>query len=137
MKKFFKEFKEFALKSNVISMATGVIIGVAFQGLITSLTDNILTPILGLFVRQNFDYLELHIFHTTIRYGSFISDLVNFLIMAMVVFLMVRTMNRILAIHKKKDADLPPAPEHHCPYCLTKIDEKATRCPACTSELLQ
>jgi len=134
MKKFFHEFKEFALKGNMMSMAVGVIIGAAFQGLVTSLTDNILSPIIGLVTRQNFDSLEIHAIGITLRYGAFITALINFVIMAFVVFLMVRTMNRLLALgHHKKDE--PAVPVRTCPYCLSPVHQEATRCPACTSEL--
>lgn len=136
MKKFFKEFKEFALKGNMMSMAVGVIIGVAFQGLVTSLTDNILSPIIGLFIRQNFDYLELYIFGAIIRYGAFLTSVINFIIMAFVVFLMVRAMNKMLSIGKKAGKDVKAASnERKCPYCVTIVHDKAKRCPACTSEL--
>ncbi|HCL04089.1 MAG TPA: large conductance mechanosensitive channel protein MscL [Lachnoclostridium phytofermentans] len=135
MKKFLKEFKEFALKGNVMNLAVGVIIGSAFQGIVTSLTDNILSPIIGLFTRQNFDSLQLDIFGITLRYGAFITALINFIIMAFVVFLLVKGMNRILFFEdRKKKVDVKPT-EKDCPYCMTKININATRCPHCTSQL--
>jgi len=134
MKRFLKEFKEFALKGNVLNLAVGVIIGAAFQGVVSSLTENILSPIIGLLTRQNFDSLMLEVFGITLKYGAFITSIINFIIMAFVVFLLVRIMNRILAIgHEKKD-DSPA--KKKCGYCFTEIDSKATRCPACTSQLL-
>ncbi|MCL1809678.1 MAG: large conductance mechanosensitive channel protein MscL [Clostridiales bacterium] len=134
MSKFFKEFREFALHGNVINLAVGVIIGVAFQGVISSLTDNIISPIIGIFAKQNFDYLQLDVLGVSLKYGAFITSVINFLIMAFVVFLIVRTMNRVTAIGQK--APEPTKPDTKlCAYCLSEINAGATRCPACTSEL--
>jgi len=133
MKKFLQEFKEFALRGNVMSLAVGVIIGSAFQGVVKSLTDNILSPIIGLFTRQNFDLLELNVVGITLRYGAFITSVINFVIMALVVFMLVRAMNRLLALGEQKKE--PPAPARLCPFCKTALHPDATRCPSCTSEL--
>ena len=132
MKKFFTEFKEFALKGNAINLAVGIIIGAAFQGVVTSLTNNILSPIIGVFTGQNFDSLEVNFFEVSIKYGAFITSVVNFVLMAFVVFLMVRAMNRVLALNKKEPA---PPTTRKCPYCMTEIDINATRCPHCTSNI--
>ena len=134
MKKFMSEFKTFILKGNVMNLAVGVIIGAAFQGLVTSLTDNILSPIIGLFTGQNFDAWQFDIFGIQIKYGAFITSLMNFVIMALIVFLLVKLMNRIMTIGKKSKAAEEPA-THNCPFCTTEISVKATRCPACTSQL--
>ena len=131
-KKFAKEFKDFALRGNVMSLAVGVIIGSAFQGVVKSLTDNILSPIIGLFTRQNFDSLELSVVGITLRYGAFVTSVINFTIMAFVVFLLIRGMNRLLSLGEKKDAP-PPEPARLCPFCKTELHPEATRCPACTS----
>ena len=131
MKKFLKEFKTFALKGNVMNLAVGVIIGVAFQGVVTSLTDNILSPLIGLFTRQNFDDKALEFLGVTLRCGAFLTSVINFLIMALVVFLLVRAMNRLIP-EKKPEPELP---KPKCPYCLTEVKVGATRCPACTSQL--
>ena len=133
MKKFLKEFREFALKGNVMSLAVGVIIGSAFQGVVTSLTNNLLSPVIGLFTRQNFDSLELNILGITLKYGAFITSVINFIIMAFVVFLLVRIMNRLLSMGEKKKEPAPPA--RLCPYCKTVLHKEAVRCPACTSEV--
>jgi large conductance mechanosensitive channel len=134
MKKFLNEFKDFALKGNVLNLAVGVIIGASFQGVVSSLTENILSPIIGLFTRQNFDSLKLEVLGITLKYGAFITSMINFIIMAFVVFLLVRIMNQILTIgHEKQKA--PPPVKKQCVYCLSEIDIKATRCPACTSQL--
>lgn len=131
MKKFFNEFKQFALQGNVMNLAVGIIIGAAFQGVVTSLTDNILSPIIGLFTGKNFDALMVDALGVTIKYGAFITSVIDFLIMAFVVFLIVRGMNKLTA---------KPAPEaepitKNCPYCFSEIDINATRCPNCTSQL--
>jgi len=134
MKKFLKEFKDFALKGNVLNLAVGVIIGAAFQGVVSSLTENILSPIIGLLTRQNFDSLMLEILGITLKYGAFITSVINFIIMAFVVFLLVRIMNQILTIGQEKPKDPLPA-KKQCTYCFSEIDIKAKRCPACTSQL--
>lgn len=135
MKDFLKEFRAFALKGNVMNLAVGVIIGSAFQGIVTSLTDNILSPIIGLFTRQNFDSLQLDIFGITLRYGAFITAIINFVIMAFVVFLLVKGMNKILSFDEKKEKVEAKPTEKECPFCMTKIHINASRCPHCTSKL--
>lgn len=132
-KKFFGEFKEFALRGNVMSLAVGVIIGSAFQGVVASLTDNILSPIIGLFTKQNFDSLVLSVLGISLRYGAFITSVINFVIMAFVVFILVRAMNKLLSLgEEKKEAAAPP---RLCPYCKTALHPEATRCPSCTSSI--
>lgn len=132
MKKFIDEFKEFALRGNVMSLAVGMIIGLAFQDVVSSLTDNILSPIIGIFFGQNFDYLELYILGANLRYGAFITSVLNFIILAFVVFLLVRFMNGLLsAMENKKEPDLPG---RTCAFCMSALHEEATRCPACTSQ---
>ena len=133
LKKFVQEFKDFALRGNVMSLAVGVIIGSAFQGVVASLTDNMLSPIIGLFTRQNFDSLVFNVLGITLRYGAFITSVINFVIMALVVFMLVRGMNKLLALGEQKKE--PAAPARLCPYCKTALHPEATRCPACTSAL--
>ena len=103
MKSFIKEFREFALKSNVMMVAVGVIIGGAFHGIITSFIDNILSPVMGIFVGANFDSLMLNIFGVTVRYGAFFTSVLNFLIIAFVVFMMVKGMNRLMSMNKAEE----------------------------------
>jgi len=133
MKKFFNEFKQFALRGNVINLAVGVLIGASFQGIVTSFTNHILSPIIGIFARQNFDSLQLEIFDTTIMYGAFITSVVDFAIIAFIIFLIIRLMNKISCICTKPAEEKPPA--RKCPFCITEIADEATRCPFCTSEL--
>ena len=133
MKKFLKEFKEFALRGNVMDLAVGIIIGGAFQSIVKSLVDDLISPFIGLFANTNFDNLFLTIGGVEIRYGSFLTNVINFIIMAFVIFMMLKILNRIAGKKKKEE---PAAPtEKVCPYCRTKIDIAATRCPHCTSVL--
>ncbi len=134
MKKFLSEFKAFALKGNVMNLAVGVIIGGAFSGIVTSLTDNILSPIIGLFTGSNFDGLELSFLGVTLKYGAFITAVINFFIMAFVVFLLVKLMNQLMGLGSKPEAEPEPSTKV-CPYCMSDIAIPATRCPHCTSEL--
>ena len=134
MKKFFREFSDFALKGNVMNLAVAVIIGAAFQGIVTSLTENIISPIIGLFVGSNFDSLRLEVLGVSIGYGAFITSVINFFIMALVIFILVRTVNKI-AEARVKNAEPAEETTKQCPYCFSEIDIKATRCPSCTSQL--
>jgi len=133
MKKIMQEFKEFALRGNVMGLAVGLIIGAAFQGVVASLTDNIISPVIGLFIGQNFDLLEWNVAGITLRYGAFITSVINFIILAFVVFLLVRSMNKMISAADKKEPE--PAPARICPYCKTALHQHASRCPACTSQL--
>lgn len=131
---FLGEFKEFALRGNVMDLAVGVIIGGAFGAVVTSLTDNILSPIIGLFTGKNFDALAVEIFGVTLKYGAFITSIINFVITAFVIFLLVKGMNRLANIGKKEQAAEAPTTKK-CPFCFTDIPIQATRCPNCTAEL--
>jgi large conductance mechanosensitive channel len=136
MKKFLKEFKEFINRGNVMDMAVGIIIGGAFTSIVTSLVDDIINPILGLFGGMNFDQLYIALAgEATLNYGKFITSIINFVIMALIVFLLVKAMNTASGKLSKKD-DKPAEPDtKECPYCMSKIPIKATRCPNCTSTL--
>jgi large conductance mechanosensitive channel len=139
MKKFLNEFKEFALRGNVLNLAVGVIIGAAFQNVVSALTDNILNPLIGLVAGQNFDSLVLAVIPGKLEfgYGKFLTALINFVIMAFVVFLIVRFVTGLMDKGKKggEEEEAPETPTKECPYCLTEVNAAATRCPACTSEL--
>jgi len=132
MKKFFREFKEFAMRGSVIDLAVGVIVGGAFQKIVNSLVTDIISPILGLFAKENFNGLSLNVMGVSIQYGSFITEVINFIIMAFVIFVMVKTLNKLASLHKKDDEE---ETEKKCPYCMSEIDINATRCPYCTSIL--
>ena len=136
MKKFFRDFKEFTLRGNVMNLAVGVIIGAAFQGVVGSLTENIISPIIGLFAGQNFDTLTFEALGATFGYGAFLTSVIDFIIMAFVVFLLVRLMQRILTAGSKKKPEAEAEPTtKKCTYCMSEIDIEATRCPLCTSHL--
>jgi large conductance mechanosensitive channel len=131
-----KEFRDFALKGNVLDMAIGIIIGVAFGGIITSLVNDILMPPIGLLIGGlDFSNLAWDITGTgaaTINYGAFINTLVNFLIVAFVMFLLVRSFARM----QREEEEAPAAPTtKECPFCKSEIAIEATRCPHCTSQL--
>jgi len=134
MKKLFKQFKDFALKGNVMNLAVGVLIGAAFQGVVTSLTDNILSPIIGLFAGQNFDNLSVTFLGVTLTYGAFITSVINFIIVAFVVFMMVKAMDSLTGLGKKKGPPAPPTTKT-CDFCKSTIAIEATRCPHCTSQI--
>ncbi len=115
MKKFFEEFKAFALKGNMMDMAIGVIIGGAFSTLVTSLTDNLISPILGILGKVNFDAMMWDVFgdgKLVFKYGAFITAVINFLIMAFVLFCIVKAMNKLMEVgkHEKPAEEAPAAP---------------------------
>lgn len=113
MKNFWEEFKSFALKGNMMDMAIGVIIGGAFSTLVTSLTDNLISPILGILGKVNFDAMMWDVFgdgKLVFKYGAFITSVINFLIMALVLFLIVKGMNKLMDLGKHKEAAEPEAP---------------------------
>ena len=134
-KKFFEEFKAFALKGNVLDMAVGVIIGGAFGKIVTSLVNDIIMPPIGMLVgRVDFSKLAITLNdHTEIRYGEFLNNVISFLIIAFVIFVVIREMNRIRIPFLGGEEDAPTT--KNCPYCCSTIPIHATRCPNCTSEL--
>lgn len=136
--KFVKEFREFIARGNVMDMAVGVIIGGAFTGIVSSLVDDLLMPLLGLLTGgMNFADLAVQIGPgegDVLRYGSFIAAIINFLLIALVLFLLIKTINRL---HRKKEAPPPAVTVKVCPYCKSEISVNATRCPHCTSELTE
>lgn len=128
-----KEFKEFALRGNVIDLAVGVIIGGAFSKIVTALVNDIIMPIIGLFLGGvNFSNLSFTIGNAVIKWGDFLQAVIDFIIIAFIVFMMIRGMNRL---HKKEPEQKPAVTTKDCPRCFTAIPLKATRCPNCTSEL--
>jgi large conductance mechanosensitive channel len=147
----FKEFKEFALRGNVVDMAVGIVIGAAFGGIVNSFVSDVIMPPIGLLL-GNVDFSNLYIIlkegavagpfaslaeakkagAVTVSYGVFINTIINFLIIAFVVFLFIRNINKL----RRKEEAPPTAPTtKDCIYCFSKIPIQATRCPHCTSEL--
>lgn len=138
MKKFLGEFKTFALKGNMIDLAVGMIIGSAFTGIVGSLVDDIFMPLLSLFTgRIDFDNLMIVLGSgdnaATINYGTFLTQVVNFLAVSFVIFLLIRQINKLQNMHAKEE--VKEETEKECPFCKTRISIHATRCPHCTSVL--
>lgn len=135
MKKIIQEFKEFVSRGNVMDMAVGVIIGGAFTAIVNSLVDDMFTPLLGLITGgRDFSALHFKFGDAEFRYGAFLSAIINFLLVALVLFLLVKAVNKLRSRNKAEEA--APAPTTKtCPFCRSEIDLHATRCPHCTSEL--
>ena len=135
MKKFMEEFKAFINRGNVMSMAVGVIIGGAFTAIVNSLVNDIINPLLGVFGGLNFSEYSLPLKgEATLNYGNFITAVINFIIMAFVIFWLVKGINKLTT---KPEAPAEPAAPttKECPFCKSEIKIEATRCPHCTSTL--
>ena len=151
-----KEFKEFALKGNILDLAIGVVIGGAFQKIVTSLVEDIIMPCISMITgKVDFSDMVLTVGSASIRYGSFITTIVNFLIIAFSIFLVVKYLNKlrnlkdiseelaskldksgkIIKKHESAEKHVEEPTVKTCPYCLTEIPYKATRCSHCTSHL--
>ncbi len=138
MKKILAEFKEFINRGNVVDMAVGVMIGAAFKGIVDSLVNDIISPIIGLIAQEDFSELSIRFLGVELKYGAFLMAILNFFIIAVVLFLIVKMMNNLHKIGKKKKVEevAPAAPTTKiCPHCCSEIAIEATRCPHCTSEL--
>ena len=148
---FFSEFKKFIMRGNVIDLAVGVIVGGAFQSIVKSLVDDVVMPVISL-ATKGINFADLFIAldggeyatlaaaqeagAATLNYGNFISAVLNFLIMAFVVFLLVKGINAVAEKTKKTEEEAPAAPTtKECPYCKSEIAVGATKCPNCTSDL--
>ena len=152
-----KEFKEFALKGNIMDMAVGVVIGGAFQKIVNSLVNDIIMPAISV-LTGNVDFSDMvfTVGEASIKYGNFITTIVDFLIIAFSIFLVVKYLNKLNKLkelgdlaakldkngkiikHKEDVKEEPKEPETKvCPYCLTDVKYRATKCPHCTSELLE
>lgn len=142
-----KEFKDFALKGNVLDLAVGVVIGTAFGKIVSSLVNDLITPTIGLLLgKVDFSNLFINLsgvpYKTlaeakdagaaTINYGLFLNSVIDFLIIAFSIFLVIKQLNRF---KKKQEEAKPPVSTKECPHCITEISVKATRCPNCTSVL--
>lgn len=146
MKKFFEEFKAFAIKGNMIDMAVGMIIGAAFSGLVSAMVSDLFNPLLSLIFKGDFQNLFIALdggSYATLTaaqeagaavfaYGDFITQLINFILQAFVIFLFVKFIAKL----KKTDEAPAPAPTTKtCPYCKSEISIEAVKCPHCTSDL--
>lgn len=134
MKKFLNEFKAFAIKGNAMDLAVGMMVGAAFTSIVNSLVNNIISPLIGLLVQVDFSELTLNIGNVQVQYGAFVMAIINFLIVALVLFFVVKAMNALKSIGKKPEAPAEPTTKK-CPFCKSEIAIDATRCPHCTSEL--
>lgn len=149
--KLIAEFKTFALRGNVIDLAVGVIIGGAFQKIVTSLVNDIIMPVVGLLMgglnlNDYFFALDGNTYATAelakaagagvFTYGSFISGIIDFFIMAFIIFLLVKAINMLRAKRKNPEEESAPTTKI-CPFCKSEIDIEASRCPHCTSVLDQ
>ena len=143
MKKFFNDFKTFVMRGNILDLAVGVMIGGAFGSIVSSLVNDIFMPLIGLLlgglnISGAFLALDGQVYASkdaataagvgTLNYGMFLQKIIDFLIMAFCVFLVIRLMARLMPKKPAKET-------RKCPYCLQPIDDKATRCPHCTSQL--
>ena len=140
MKKVFGEFKEFVMRGNVLDLAVAVIIGGAFQTIVSSLCDDVITPFIQLIISKcigvdSIDEMTKVLNVGTIQLGNFISAIINFLIMAVIIFCLVKFINKVMSIGKKKEEEEEEETTKTCPFCKSEIDIEATRCPHCTSVL--
>ncbi len=153
MKGFINEFKTFIMRGNVIDLAVGVIIGGAFQAIVSSLVNDVVSPVISL-ATKGINFADKFILLTsdevtfqtveaakeagyaTLNYGSFITAVINFLIMATVIFLLVKGINKLSSIGKKEEEEAPAEPTTKtCPFCKSEISIEAVKCPNCTSDL--
>ena len=124
----FKEFKEFALKGNAITLAIGVVMGAAFNAIIASLVTNLFNPLIGVLLGgMNLNERAFQILGVTFGWGAVIGAIINFMVVAIALFLVVKVVSRF--------SKEPDPCTHSCPFCTTEVANAATRCPACTSEL--
>lgn len=152
-KGFIAEFKKFITRGNAIDLAVGVIIGGAFQAIVNSIVNDLVSPVISL-ATKGINFADKFIVladtnetfataaqaaeagYATFNYGSFITAVINFIIMAFVIFCIVKGINKVSELGKKKEEEIPAAPTTKvCPFCKSEISIEATRCPHCTSEL--
>lgn len=136
MKKFFEEFKKFISKGNVMDLAVGVIIGGAFSAIVTSLTDNIINPLINCIGGAEIQGKIHLIGDNYIDYGAFISAVINFVIMAFIIFCIVKAVNKAMSLGRKKHEESAEEPKTKiCPFCKSEIPIDAVKCCHCTSDI--
>ena len=148
--KIIKEFKEFISRGNVVDMAVGVMIGAAFKGIVDSVVNDLISPVIGIIFKRDFsdlkyilkpaeyaeDGITVAVEEVAIKYGAFIMAVINFLIIALILFAIVKMINAAHSIGRKKEEEAPAEPTTKiCPHCKSEIAIDATRCAHCTSEL--
>lgn len=132
MKNFLSEFKKFALRGNVLDMAIGIIIGGAFTAIVTALTDSFIRPILNIILTWSWGSLSFGLIGSCL--ANFITAVINFVLTALILFLLVKGINALVSAGKKKEEPAAPTTKK-CPFCKSEIALDATRCPHCTSQL--
>ena len=136
MKKFFEEFKAFVMRGNVLELAVAVIIGAAFGAIVTSLVEDIISPLIGIIFQANLESLTVEINGAVLMYGKFLTAIINFVIIAFVIFLIVKGINGLIALTKKKEEEKPAEPTtKKCPHCCEEVNIEATKCPHCTGDI--
>ncbi|MBR5524930.1 MAG: large conductance mechanosensitive channel protein MscL [Clostridia bacterium] len=135
MKKIINEFKEFINRGNVVDMAVGIMIGAAFKAIVDALVANLISPFIGILFKRDFSTLTFTINGVAFQYGALIMAIINFLIIAVVLFVIIKLMNTLRSIGKKEEVVEEAATTKTCPYCKSEIAIDATRCPHCTSEV--
>lgn len=135
MKKLLGEFKEFISRGNVVDLAVGVIIGSAFTAIVNSLVSDLISPLIEVIIQaltgnKDFSGLQFMIGNVAFTYGNFIMAVINFFLIAMVVFFLVKGINSF-----RREKEEKPTAKFICPYCRTEVDEKATKCPNCTADM--
>lgn len=133
MGRLLTDFKSFALRGNVLDLAVAVILGLAFSAVVQSLVDDVLMQLIAaVFGTPDFSELSVTVGQAVVRYGAFLNTVVNFILVALALFLVIKAFNRAREARGHKTE---PPTTRECPYCLTNVPLKAQRCPACTSEL--
>lgn len=131
-----QEFKDFINQGNVMDMAVGVIIGAAFKAIVDSVVGDLFSPLLGSIFKMDFSDLSVNINGAEVMYGKFLMAVIDFLIIAIVLFAIIKAFNKAKSMVKKPAEEAPAEPVTKvCPFCKSEIDIAATRCPHCTSEL--
>ena len=134
MNKFLEEFKEFAFKGNVMDMAIGVVIGTAFKGVVDAFTNDIISPIIGCFAVGGLDGASFKLGKAYVYWGDLVMQIINFLIVAFVLFSVIKAFNAASSLRKGPVEEAAPTTKT-CPYCKSEIHVDATKCPHCASEL--
>lgn len=136
MKKIVAEFKEFINRGSVVDMAVGIMIGGAFKAIVDALVNNLISPLIGILVGQDFNTLSFTINDANFQYGAFIMAILNFFIIALVLFMFIKLLNTLHKMGKKKAEEAPADPTTKvCPFCKSEIAIDAVRCAHCTSKL--
>lgn len=136
MKTFMKEFKEFINRGNVMDMAVGIIIGGAFTAIVNSLVDDIINPLIGSIFKMDFTSLVANVNGAEVKYGAFIMAIINFILIAIVLFIIIKSINKMSKMGKKEEAPAEEAPTTKvCPFCKSEVPIDATKCCHCTSDL--